>query len=367
MVDLTTPQTRRRILTVLVVLAAAAPSASGQPATAIPLDSLAQAHAEVRGLPSLVVGITVDGQREVVGVGEVGGDPPDAHTLYEIGSVSKVLTSLALADAVARGEVELTTPVASLLPDSLVMSTYADRPIRLVDLATHTSGLPRLPVDLAMTADFDIADPYARYTPERLLAFLETVELETAPGDTYGYSNLGVGLLGYALARQAGASYAETVQARVLRPLGMDETFVDVPDAFASRFADAHGQTGDRVPHWTWTDANAGAGGWRSTADDLLMLVEAAIRPESTALAAPMALALAPQKEAGDARAIGLGWHLSPLGEHTLVWHNGMVGGSTAFIGVLPEVGVGVVVLANRQSEVDGLGVDVLRRLAADL
>ncbi len=364
MTDWTSPPTRCRALVVLVILAAATASAAGQPAASVPVDSLARSFAEANGLPSLVVGVTVGGQRQVLGVGAIDsmGTAPDAHTLYEIGSVSKVLTSLALADAITTREVTLTTPVAVLLPDSLAMRTYGDWPIRLVDLATHTSGLPRLPTDLAMTPDFNIADPYALYTADRLLAYLETVELETAPGDTYSYSNLGAGLLGYALALHSGTTYAENVRTRVLAPLGIRETILTVPNSLAARFADAHGLTGDVVPHWTWTDATAGAGGWRSTAGDLLTFVEAALTSDGP-LAEPMALALSPQKAASERVSIGLGWHLSPFGAHTLAWHNGMVGGAGAFIGAVPDLGVGVVVLTNRQAEVDGFAVDVLRRL----
>ncbi|PAP75154.1 serine hydrolase domain-containing protein [Rubrivirga marina] len=344
---------RRAFLLVLL----AASTATAQP---IPLDSLARAAAEADGLPSLVVGIVAGGQRHVAAVGTVDGAAPDAHTVYEIGSVSKVLTSLALADAVTNGELELTTPVATLLPDTLDVAAFASGPYRLVDLATHTSGLPRLPVDLAMVRGFDLADPYALYGPDRLMAFLERAEIETAPGETYGYSNLGAGLLGYALARHDGTTYAEAVRRRVLAPLGLDETTLG--DA---RLAPAHGADGAPVPHWTWTDATAGAGGWRSTVSDLLTLAEAALTPSASALPASLALSLEPQVAARDDVAVGLAWHLSPLDLQTMAWHNGMVGGSAAFVGVVPEAGVAVVALTNRQASVDGLGVEILRRLIA--
>lgn len=344
----------------LFLLALLAATASAQP---IPLDSLAEAHAEANGLPSLVVGISVGGERFVAAAGEVDGAAPDAHTRYEIGSVSKVLTSLALADAVAGGDLDLTAPVATLLPDTLAVASFASGPYRLVDLATHTSGLPRLPIDLAMVDGFDIADPYALYSPTRLLAFLERAQVETAPGETYGYSNLGAGLLGYALARHDSVTYSEVVRRRVLDPLGMDETALAVPDGV--RFAESHGADGAPVPHWTWTDATAGAGGWRSTAADLLTLAEAALDPAASPLPDALALALGPQILAREGVAVGLGWHLSPLGDRTMVWHNGMVGGSASFVGAVPEAGVAVVVLTNRQSSVDTFGVGVLRRLLA--
>jgi CubicO group peptidase (beta-lactamase class C family) len=352
----TSPTSRFRFLALAALLALA--SASAQP---VPLDSLARAAAEADGLPSLVVGVVAGGERHVVGVGTVGGAAPDAHTPYEIGSVSKVLTALALADAVTDGEVELTTPVADLLPDTLEVAASAAGPYRLVDLATHTSGLPRLPGDLFTAPGFAMANPYTHYGADRLLAFLERAEVETAPGETYGYSNLGAGLLGYALARRDGAGYAERVRRRVLAPLGLDATTLDAPEGLAP----AHGADGAPVPPWTWTDATAGAGGWRSTASDLLTLAEAALAPSASALPASLALSLDPQIRARDDVAVGLGWHLSPLDLRTMAWHNGMVGGSASFLGVVPEAGVAVVVLTNRQASVDALGVEVLRRLLA--
>ena len=355
------PAPHRHYVAALVALAAT--TASAQP---VPLDSLARAHAETAVLPSLVIGVVADSQRVVVGVGDIHGAVPDAHTLYEIGSISKVLTSLALADAVTRGETTLDTPVAALLPDSATVGAHAGGPIRLADLATHTSGLPKLPGDLESMPGFDGANPYAAYGPDRMLAALAAFEPATAPGEAFAYSNWGAGLLGYALAYQADTTYDAVVRQRILDPLGLSETVTTVPDAWADRLAPAHSLFGLPTPHWDWTDALAGAGAWRSTPADLLTLVEALLAPETTPLAEALALATAPHAEAPDLGGqIGLGWILTSTPNGPFLWHNGMTGGSASFVGVLPEAGVGVVVLTNRQSSVDALGVDVLRRLLA--
>lgn len=351
-------------LAVLAVLAASAPAVA-QPA-AVPLDSLARALAAEAGLPSLVVGVTRGGAREVVALGAIdgAGTAPDAHTLYEIGSVSKVLTSLALADAVVRGETTLETPVADLLADSVEVGAHPAGPIRLVDLATHTSGLPRLATNAFLGADF--FDPYAAYDAAKLVAFLRTVGPASAPGTAYAYSNAGAGLLGYALAQRAGTDYASLVRERVLAPLGMRETYVTVPDSLAGRLATPHGQNGAPVPPWTFLEPTVGAGGWRSSAADLLTLAEAALDPEATPLAEALRLSLAPRFDIGDGRTIGLAWHLLPVPQNpdrTVALHNGATGGFVAFVGAVPEVGVGVVVLTDRQAEIDGFALDLVRRL----
>ena len=357
----------RSLLVAIVVVLAAATSASRAPAQTaprpdVPLDSLARSFAEAHALPSLVLGVSVGGERTVVGLGEVGGAAPDARTLYEIGSVSKVLTSLALADAAVRGEVTLETPVADLLPGWTV-GAHPDGPIRLVDLATHTSGLPRLPLNLFATMHG--ADPYAAYTPDLLRAALAGAAPATAPGATFEYSNLAAGLLGFALAQRAEATYGALVTERVLAPLGLTETTMAVAAADTARFAPAHGADGAPVPHWTWTEPTAGAGAWRSTAGDLLTLAEAALDPSATPLAEPLALSLQVRSDASRERRMGLGWFHGVIGERPAVFHNGMVGGSAAFVGAVPEAGVAVVILTNRQVSVDALAVEALARLVA--
>ena len=348
----------------LLLLVLLATAASAQPAAphGVPLDSLARAFADTNGLPSLVLGVVVDGDRHIVGVGEVNGGAPDAHTLYEIGSVTKVVTSLLLADAVGRGETTLETPLSDVL--GLPVAAHADGPVRLVDLATHTSGWPRLDAAMMFLPGFDAADPYAVYGPERLAAFLETVQPSAAPGAKHDYSNAAVGALGYALARQADTTYAALVADRVLAPLGMDETFVTVPDALADRFATGHDGAGAPTAHWTLQDATVGAGGLRSTAADVLTLVEAAIRPQSTPLADAFALTLQPRVPVSDRMEQGLGWFLLELnGGNTMAFHDGGTGGFASFAAALPQDRIGLVILTNRTTDASALAFDVLGRL----
>ncbi|WP_412061085.1 serine hydrolase domain-containing protein [Rubrivirga sp. IMCC45206] len=365
---LTDPTYRRRLLAALVVLLAAAASAqparpvSGIDALGVPVDSLTHAFAEAHGLPSLVLGVVVDGERRVVGAGEVNGTAPDAHTLYEIGSVTKVFTSLLLADAVVRGETTLETPLADVL--GAPVGAHPDGPIRLVDLATHASGLPRLDDTMDTLPGFDLADPYAAYGAEHLLAFLASVEPATAPGQAQEYSNVGAGALGYVLARRAGSTYESLVAERVLAPLGLRETFATVPDSLADRFATGHDASGAATPHWTFQDATFGAGGLRSTAADMLTVAEAAIRPQATPLADAIALTLEPRVPVSGPVEQGLGWVLLPFsGGPTAAFHDGQTGGFVSFVAALPDDDIGLVVFTNRAADVSPLAFDVLGRL----
>ena len=155
----------------------------------------------------IVIGVIAPEGRRVIAYGHLEkGDsrPLNGDTIFEIGSVTKVFTSLLLADMVQRGEVALDDPVAKYLPPEVRMPERNGRSITLVDLSTHTSGLPRLPANLNPK---DLNNPYADYSVEQLYQFLSGYQLTRDIGSRYEYSNLGGGLLGHVLARRAGMDY----------------------------------------------------------------------------------------------------------------------------------------------------------------
>lgn len=326
------------------------------PLTAQPLppraDSLARAFLASTGAPSLVVAVTQNGVRTVAGYGTVDGAAPDAATRYEIGSVTKTFTALALARAVERGGVALETPVQALLPDSIRLAVVG-RPITLVDLATHTAGLPRLPVPF-VPASF--VDPYADYTEDDLMGFVQTVRPDSA-GVRAVYSNVGVGLLAWALARHEHVGVEALLDRDVIAPLGLTTT------SFSGAVAPPHTTAGTPIGAWTWTDAIAGAGALRSDAADLLTLAEAVSQPErAPALAAALRLVTEPRFDASRYR-LGLVWHLLPAaGPVRLAFHNGATFGSVAFVGVVPNADLGLVLLSNAGASeaLDGLAFALL-------
>ena len=117
------------------------------------------------------------------------GRPLDGNTVFEIGSISKVFTALVLADMVRKGELALEDPVAKYLPDTVKVPARNGRQITLLDLATQSSGLPRMPTNFTPK---DPANPYADYTIRQLYDFLSGYQLPRDPGERYEYSNLGL-------------------------------------------------------------------------------------------------------------------------------------------------------------------------------
>ena len=161
--------------------------------------------------------------RRVIAQGSFTHDDPrpvDGDTLFEIGSVTKVFTTLLLADMVRRGEVTLDDPVAKFLPPDVTVPERG-RAITLQDLATHTSGLPRLPTNFAPR---DFTNPYADYSVAALPVPVRPRADARRRRAILEYSNLGVGLLGHVLARRAGVDYEALVVARIAKPLGLMST-----------------------------------------------------------------------------------------------------------------------------------------------
>ncbi len=313
----------------------------------------------------IVVGIIEpDGQR-IIAHGKLAKDDPravDGDTVFEIGSVTKVFTALALADMIERGNVKLDTPVSQLLPQSVVMKPADGAgPITLGHLATHMSGLPRLPDNFAPADD---NNPYADYGVDELYAFLSSHRPDRAPGAENEYSNVGSGLLGHALALRSGGSYEALVTERIAAPLGMRDTAITSRPQWKGRRATGHDAGLEPVSDWDLV-ALQGAGALRSTANDLLIFLKAAMGKEPSPLAPAFATMLATRVPLGDGSAEqALGWVIVGRGDQQVVWHNGGTGGYRSFVGFRPSTGVGVVVLSNTATEagVDDIGLHLLER-----
>lgn len=282
----------------------------------------------------------------------------DEHTLFEIGSITKVFTGILLADAVARGEAAFGDPVRNYLPAGAVVPSRGGKEITLRELVTHRSGLPRMP-DNFDPKDQD--DPYADYTGALMLDFLAKHELQRDIGSQYEYSNLGAGLLGYALAQRAGTIYEKLITERVLQPLGMKETAITLTEAQKGRLAVGH-SAGKPVKNWH-LDALAGAGALRSTAADMLRFLSANMGLMETPLLTTLQGAYLERNETTEKDLfVAFGWHIWNRHGTTIVWHNGGTGGYRSWCGFVPERQTGVVVLTNSDDDSDDVGLHLLER-----
>ncbi len=314
----------------------------------------------------IVVGIRAPSTSRVIAHGCFGRDdarPVAGDTIFEIASLTKVFTAMLLADMATRGEVALTDPVSVYLPGTVDVPRRGDRQITLLDLATHTSGLPRLPTNFTSR---EPSNPYADYDSKQLYAFLSTYELTRDIGAKYQYSNLGYGLLGDALARRASVDYGELVHARIFEPLRLKNTSVQLTNLQRAQLATGHNDRLEPVPGWDYA-ALEGAGAIKSTANDQLRFLAAALQHVETPLAPAIAMMLTirrPTPTPGLEAA--LGWHVLRREDQEIVMQSGMTGGYSSFLGYRPSSGIGVVVLSNAMNlsgpltGIDDIGMHLL-------
>ncbi len=321
------------------------------------IDPLAKQLLDDKLAVGFVVGIYKDGKKQVISYGETEkskGIAPDGDTIYEIGSISKVFTGTLLADLVERGRVQLEDPMQTYLSEPSKSELRNPTHITFEHLATHTSGLPRLPDNLKPA---DPMNPYADYTFGQMFSFLKDYTYPKAPGE-YEYSNFGMGLLGVLLAGREKESYEELMVERIAKPCGMDDTRVTLSDKQRQRLAPPYDAALQPAKNWDIPTV-AGAGGIHSTANDMLKFIEANLAHDDKPLTKACQLSQK-VRHSIPMGAIGLAWHIERDG--VTRWHNGGTGGYSAWLSLVPGRNVGIVVLCNTHGkQIDEIGERIMR------
>ncbi|HLG95753.1 MAG TPA: serine hydrolase domain-containing protein [Bryobacteraceae bacterium] len=293
----------------------------------------------------IVVGVIDRDGARVVAYGRpdtYDGRTVNGDTVFEIGSLTKIFTSLLLTEKAERGEISLADPISKYLP--------VNSSITLEQLATNTSGLPRNPGNLARE---DRGNPFAGYTRQMLL---RAVPARAEPH--WEYSNFGYGLLGEALT----PDYDRAIHQYITEPLNMGDTRVALARDNKVRLAAGHDEHLAPVPQSDF-GALAAAAGLRSTANDLLKLLSAFLGYTSSPLAPAMAAMLearTPTTQAGLVNAMG--WQISTPDGFEVVWKDGTTAGFASFLGYNRGLGTGVVVLSNASTRqgVNDIGMHLL-------
>jgi D-alanyl-D-alanine-carboxypeptidase/D-alanyl-D-alanine-endopeptidase len=284
--------------------------------------------------------------------------PITADTKFEIGSISKVFTSLLLFESERLGKVSRNDPAAKYLIPKDDPSQASLSKITLISLSTHTSGLPRMPFNFGVNGGSG-PNPYAAYGRDMLVAALKFHGPTAVVGGSVSYSNFGAAVLGEALASAWGMTYTQALHARVLDPLGLTETSVGLADTDAPVDL-APGHLGAmRVPNWTF-QAFAPAGAIRSSARDMATFVRDAMGADSPLKAAFEATELPLHPLGGGGGHVGMAWMIRDNPDNPIIWHNGATAGSHAVIAFTKKSGSGVVLLANIQKESESLSAGLL-------
>jgi CubicO group peptidase (beta-lactamase class C family) len=296
-----------------------------------------------RQAPGLAAAVVQGPEQQLLTAGWAGpGRLVGPGTRFALGSLTKIFTGLLLADMAERGEVRYQDSIAAYLPDHAAPAA----PVTLLELATHTGGLPKLPPGVYRRgARHWLSDPYRRYRPQDL--YHDTARLRSGRRGQVHYSTYGFGLLGQLLANAARTDYRTLLTERLLHPMDMRDTVLAGPDDPLPGAATGY-HRGRTTEHWTF-DALAGAGAIYTTGADLLRFLRAQLRPESVpelanALMASQQERVRPER---GAKQLALAWNRRVTDGRTLLWHTGGTRGFTAYLGFSPDAEAGALVLAN--------------------
>jgi len=307
----------------------------------------------------VTVGVWKHGERRVFAYGTA---RPDS--IFQIASIGKTFTGVALAELVIEGKARLDEPVRDFLPPGTV-AQHEGLDITLLDLATHRSALPSIPANVHST---DPQNPLAGYSTADLYAFMTYWGAYRSPYAPFAYSNLGFGLLGQALANRAGVSYGDLLRG-ITGPLGMPDTVLNISAEQKERLIQGYSSLDSPVGLMD-LGALEGAGSIYSTAGDMVTYLAANLHPDKIAGAGalPAALAASHQLRAATLPGlkIALGWMYDTNAGVYL--HSGVALGHTSYAFFDPRGDDVAVVLLNRGagyfSLADVIGEHVRERLA---
>jgi len=305
-------------------------------------------------------------------------NPPNEHSVFEIGSITKSFTATLLAQMILDGKISLQDEVEPLL-SQVIMPVWGDTHITIEHLATHSSGLPKAPQGSSqpLPSGYDPYDPYAAYTASYVYDYLTYhCNLLFEPGTQYSYSNTGVGLIGHILGLIESSSYEELITSEIFEPMGLDETSLFLTEEQIANLAPGHDESLDSVKNYNAQDIFQGAGFIKSSLHDMMIYLTAQMGLIESPLGDAMDMTHHPYFDVGGVTysdregyynlSIGLAWHIDVLPEgYTFHWHGGRTNGYMAYIAFDPTLQTGVVILCNQSyaNVIIRFGEDVLKAI----
>jgi len=310
--------------------------------------------------PAFVIGVVRNGETVVRGYGEIAkgsGKEPDGDTLMRVGSITKAFCGATLASMVADGTVNFGDPLQDRLGWDVKIPERDGKKIRLIDLATHSSGLPR---EAEGTQGENATSDRSK---EDYVKALASDPQLFAPGTGILYSNFGFDMLAQALANAGGKPYPDLLKERVLDPAGLKDTRFDLTEADKTRTMQGHNFDGSPMPIIPTSPLIVGAGGLYSTANDMLRWLrwhlgadskdfEMRLLDHAAYLDRDGLNPVFGMDEGGAMDAMGLGWVIMrPEGNRPLIFHkSGGLQGQFSFVAFAPTRGIGVFASMNQFS-----------------
>lgn len=344
---------------IITVLLLAANITFGQ----IPIDSIKaiiQREVANKRSKSIIVGIVDANGRQIFAAGRLSDTDnrlPDGNTIYEIGSITKVFTSLSLADMSLKKQLNLEDPISKFLPKTVKTPVRNGKEISLLSLSTHRSGMPRFPYNVDPK---NVDDAYADYTVNKLYEYVSNFEPSFDIDTRWQYSNVGYGVLGTVLTIVSHKNFETLITDEICKPLNMNNTVITLTAKQKSNLAIGHAETGTAVG-LTELGAIEAGGALRSNVNDLLNFAEASMGFIKTDLSPAMELTHVLQaKKDGNDTYTTMGWTLANDHGQNLLFKDGGMPGYRTFLGIDLKNKIGVVVLSNSNNSVTDIGEHLL-------
>jgi CubicO group peptidase (beta-lactamase class C family) len=287
------------------------------------------------------------------------------QSVFEIGSLSKVFTSTLLAELAWQDKLQLDESIQKYLDFPLNDSLR----ITFKQLATHTSGLPRIPSGFIWESLWHMDNPYKDYDEEKLRTYLSSqMELKYKQDKAFQYSNIGAGILGYVLTKVEGASYENMLQQMIFKPLDMHQSTTQRP-LVAENLVPGLTKRGKTATNWDLA-AIPGAGAILSSSQDLARFGQANLDPNNEVMNFQQQKAFSVDNKMD----LALGWFiLKQDSTSRWHWHNGGTGSYRSSMVMNIDNKKGVAVLSNisaghdHAGKIDSLGFFLLKSMESQM
>lgn len=294
-----------------------------------------------------MVGVIHRGSRLVLSFGSKskdGNNPPDANTVFEIGSVSKTFAGVLLANMHVEGKIDFNEVAGDYLPaDKVTMPNYKGIEITFRHLAAHLSGLPKLPSDIGPLEDY----PYLTFYTQDMYDYLNSITLTRAPGSEYFYSNIGMGLLGHIMGLIDETDYETLITREIFSALGMNRSSLFLTEAQKENLAEGHDTNLAVTRSWDSNDCLQAAGAVKSCVNDIFLYMEANMGLTASPLGEAMTLSHRKTFHRFSGNSVGLAWAIYEMEGQNILWHNGLTAGYTTYLGFDKQLADGVIILFN--------------------
>lgn len=285
-------------------------------------------------------------------------------SVFEIGSITKIFTATLLANCVNNGTIDPDDYINNYLPFKL----NNDIRITFRELANHTSGLPRNPSNMLISALFNTGNPYSKYSEDKLQKYLTgKIKITQKPGKEFKYSNIGFGILGYTLSKSESKSYNDLLTEQIFAKYGMMNSSANRKD-LESKLVFAFNKNGSKKPNWDFASLES-AGAVLSTTEDLSKFIIAQFDQLNRELALTREITF----NIDENRAMGLGWFTGKTESGDFLYrHKGITGGYKSAMAFNINKKTGIVILSNvsgyskETGNIETLCLDLLTTITKD-